>query len=127
MGGNHADNAGSRDELGPQLGGNAWVVVKWMPCEFAQLIGWTPKQAFEDIRHLDWPWQANSDIKPEDAGSDVDGIDWENVSADHYDSMMTPAQVRALDEAKQKIEAEESAHESTATAMLCPHKKLPRL
>ena len=104
------------DEVDPQLGANAWEVVKLMPYELAQVRGWTPKQAFEDIRHLDWPWQMNSDIKPEDAGSDIDAIEWENVSAKHYDGMMTPAEVRALNEAREKQEADESARDTITIA-----------
>ena len=34
------------DEVDPQLGANAWEVVKLMPYELAQVRGWTPKQAF---------------------------------------------------------------------------------
>ena len=42
------------DELDPTLWANAWVAVKLMPYELAQTKGWTPKEAFKDIRHLDW-------------------------------------------------------------------------
>ena len=94
------------DEIDPALGANAWVCVKMMPYELAQLSGWTPKKAFEDIRHLDWPWQLSSDIKPEDAGSDVDAIEWENVPEEHYAGMMTAAEVRVQNEEEAKMEAE---------------------
>ena len=50
------------EELDPNLGANAWEVVKLMPYELAQEKGWTPKEAFADIRHLDWPWQMVSNI-----------------------------------------------------------------
>ena len=51
------------EELDPNLGANAWETVKLVPYELAQELGWTPKVAFESIRHLDWPWQLVSNIK----------------------------------------------------------------
>ena len=45
------------EELDPQLGANAWVAVKLMPDKMAQEKNRTPKEAFADIRRLDWPWQ----------------------------------------------------------------------
>ena len=72
------------DELDPSLGANAWVAVKLMPYELAQTKGWTPKEAFKDIRHLDWPWQLNSKIKPSDVGEDIDDFEWDNVPDSHY-------------------------------------------
>ena len=81
-------------ELDPQLGANAWVVVKLMPYELARTVGWTPKDAFADIRHLDWPWQSNSKLRPQDAGSDVDDIDWDTVPPEFYGDGPTPDDVR---------------------------------
>ena len=110
------------DEIDPSLGANAWVCVKMMSYELAQLSGWTPKKAFEDIRHLDWPWQLSSDIKPEDAGSDVDAIEWENVPEEHYAGIMTAAEVRVQNEEEAKMEAEESAVVRPATSDVeCTH------
>ena len=39
------------EELDPQLGANALVVVKLIPYEVARSVGWTPKDAFADIHH----------------------------------------------------------------------------
>jgi hypothetical protein len=50
----------TREELFPELGAKAWVAVKLMPYELAQKVGWTPKDAFADVRHCDFPWQAVS-------------------------------------------------------------------
>ena len=83
------------EELDPNLGANAWEVVKLMPYELAQEKGWTPKEAFADIRHLDWPWQMVSNIKPKDAGSDIEAFEWDNVPESNYDGTVTPSQVRA--------------------------------
>jgi hypothetical protein len=41
------------EELDSQLEANAWVEVKLVPYKLAQIKGWTPKEAFKDIRHLD--------------------------------------------------------------------------
>ena len=82
------------EELDPQLGANAWVEVKLMPYELAQIKGWTPKEASKDIRHLDWPWQSVSKIKPVDAGSDIEAIERDNVPELHYEGTKTPAEVR---------------------------------
>ena len=72
-------------ELNPELGAKAWVTVKLMPYELAQKVGWTPKEAFADIRQLDHPWQASSKIKPVEVdGEDLDAIEWDNVSLDFY-------------------------------------------
>ena len=83
------------EELDPKLGANAWVVVKLMPYELAQEKNWTPKEAFAEIRHLDWPWQMASNIKPKDVGSDVEDFEWDNVPVSHYAGTATPAEVRA--------------------------------
>jgi len=83
------------EELDPNLGANAWEVVKLMPYELAQEKGWTPKEAFADIRHLDWPWQMVSNIKPKDAGSDIEAFEWDNVPESNYEGTATPSQVRA--------------------------------
>ena len=72
-------------ELNPELGAKAWVTVKLMPYELAQKVGWTPKEAFADIRQFDHPWQACSKIKPVEVdGEDLDAIEWDNVSLDFY-------------------------------------------
>ena len=56
--------AGSLWEVLPQdLGANAWTAVTLYLYEAAILIGWTPKEAFEGIRHCDYPWQSASQIK----------------------------------------------------------------
>ena len=81
------------ESLDPSLGANAWESVKLMPYELAQEKGWTPKEAFSDIRHLDYPWQLVSNIKPSDAGSDVEAIEWDNVPSSHYEGMETPENV----------------------------------
>ena len=72
------------DELDPSLGANAWRAVKLMPYELAKKEGWTPKEAFKDIRHLDHPWQLSSKIRPKDVDSDFDDIEWNNVGAEFY-------------------------------------------
>ena len=114
------------DQLDPSLGANAWEHVKLMPYELAQEKGWTPKEAFKDIRHLDYPWQSVSSIQPVDAGSDVEAIEWENVPASHYDGVQTPAEVlaslaphqptdMALPEGSEETKGEESIHPATTT------------
>ena len=77
------------DELDPSLGANAWTAVKLMPYELAVTKGWTPKEAFKDIRHRDWPWQVNSKIEPEDAGEDRVDFEWDNVQESHYEGTNT--------------------------------------
>ena len=72
-------------DLNPELGAKAWVAVKLMPYELAQQVGWVPKEAFADIRHCDYPWQAVSKIKPADVdGEDMDAVEWDNVNLDFY-------------------------------------------
>ena len=72
-------------ELSPALGAKAWVAVKLMPYELAQQVGWTPKDAFADVRDFDFPWQAVSKIKPAEVDSeDMGAIEWDNVSMDFY-------------------------------------------
>jgi len=72
-------------ELFPVLGAKAWVAVKLMPYELAQQVGWTPKDAFADVRDFDFPWQAVSKIKPAEVDSeDMGAIEWDNVSMDFY-------------------------------------------
>ena len=72
-------------ELSPELGAKAWVAVKLMPYELAQQVGWTPKDAFADVRHCDYPWQAVSKIRPSEVDAeDMDAIEWDNVSMDFY-------------------------------------------
>ena len=68
---------------------------KLYPYEAAVLIGWTPKEAFESIRQFDYPWQSVSNIKPKDAGSDIDAFEWDNVPEEFYADTKTPAEVRA--------------------------------
>jgi len=72
-------------ELSPELGAKAWVTVKLMPYELAQKVGWSPKEAFSELRHCDFPWQASSKIKPADVDQeDLGAIEWDNVSLDFY-------------------------------------------
>jgi len=72
-------------ELSPALGAKAWVAVKLMPYELAQQVGWTPKDAFADVRDFDFPWQAVSKIKPAEVDSeDMGAIERDNVSMDFY-------------------------------------------
>ena len=85
--------AGSLWEVLPQdLGvnnNNAWAAVKLCPYKAAILIGWTPKEAFEVIRHCDYLWQSVSQIKPKDTGSDIEAYQWENVSENFYSETQT--------------------------------------
>ena len=83
------------EDLDPSLGANAWAAVKLMPYEMAQEKKWTPKEAFKDIRHLDFPWQMVSNIKPKDVGSDIEDFEWDNVPETHYEGTATPSAVRA--------------------------------
>jgi len=82
-------------ELPQELGANAWAAVKLYPYEAAVQIGWTPKEAFADIRHCDYPWQSVSQIRPKDTGSDVEAFEWDNVPEEFYSETQTPAEVRA--------------------------------
>ena len=70
-------------ELSPELGAKAWVTMKLMPYELAQRVGWTPKEAFAEVRHCDFPGQACSKIKPVQVDAeDLYAIEWDNVSLD---------------------------------------------
>ena len=72
-------------ELSPELGAKGWLTVKLMPYELAQQVGWSPKDAFAELRHCDFPWQASSKIKPADVDAeDLGAIEWDNVSLDFY-------------------------------------------
>ena len=96
-----------------------------MPYELAQEVGWTPKVAFESIRHLDWPWQLVSNIKPKDVGSDIEDLEWDNVPESHYEGTATPAQVRAQLEVARSEEQEAVAAEVTQSSESVPESTLP--
>ena len=55
-----------------------------MPYELVQRKGWTPKEAFADIRHLDYPWQMYSFLKHSDVASDIEDFEWDNIPIDLY-------------------------------------------
>ena len=96
-----------------------------MPYELAQEVGWTPKVAFESIRHLDWPWQLVYNIKPKDVGSDIDDLEWDNVPQSQYEGTATPAQVRAQLEVARYEEQQAVAAEVSQSSESGPVSTLP--